>query len=460
MAGLRSPGLLESYHLVRHGLGIDTCILSAAKYVHPDPDRYSLSQQLLFPALRSIIPQHPILCVRASDERVSPIHFIRLDTIDLSEIVRYVDQSFQHLEEVIEFELAKPFDTTRDVPLWRITVLNDNTIIFAYHHGIGDGMSSLAFHRTLLRALRAQNQTLDSFIQKVFVPKDITLVGASDQLTDVSPSWAEVIRAVLGLFIPPSWTSAAKSWTANDVPAQIPPLQAHARIIQVAARDAQRLLEVCRTHNATITSALHSLMISSLSNILQNSSYLPLITNKSTLSSSIPVSLRFQTGVSKDAVCNHPSMIFVTSPIQPQFSWSDASALATTLRTESRTCKSQLGLLRLLFGDYAGFFKGKLGKKRQATFELSNIGRFELDDHDNDNEQRGPSWEIQDLVFAQCDVVVSAAIKVNVASAPSGNMAICVTWGDCAVDSQLVDMFIEKLKHQISDLVEGSVPEY
>ncbi|KAF5374355.1 hypothetical protein D9758_004733 [Tetrapyrgos nigripes] len=460
MAELRSPGLLESYHLVSHGLGMDSCVLSAAKYVHPDPDIFSLCQQLLFPALHSIIPQHPILCVRASDARVSPIHFIRMDTIDLSKIVRYLDQSSQHLEEVIESELTKPFDTTRDVPLWRLTVLNDNTIIFAFHHGIGDGMSGLAFHRTLLRTLRAQNQKPDSFIQKVFVPKDITLVGASDQLTDVSSSWSQVIRAVLDLFIPSPWTSAAKSWTGNDVPVQIPPLQAHARIIQVAARDAQRLLDVCRAHEATITSALHSLMISSLSNILQNSSYLPLVTNKSTLFSGIPVSLRFQTGVSKDAICNHLSMIFVTSPIQPQFSWSEASALATTLRTKSRTCKSEVGLLRFLFGNYAGFLKGNLGKKRQTTLELSNIGRFELDDHEDDNEKRGPSWEIQDLVFAHCNVTMGAAIKLNVASAPSGNMAICVTWGDCTVDSQLVDMFIERLKHQISDLVEGSVPEY
>ncbi|KAF5355358.1 hypothetical protein D9758_006113 [Tetrapyrgos nigripes] len=430
MPEIRSPGLLERFHIVRHALGIDSCVLSAAKYTHSE--NLSFSQQVLFPAIRSLITQHPALGIRLSKDTIADqTHFVRLDSFDLSEVIHYVNQSYQELEEVFESEFVKPFDTTRDLPLWRLTVLKDNTIVFAFHHGIGDGLSSVAFHRTLLRVLREQKQGPDSFVEKAFVPENLKLVGASDQLTDISPSWLEVIRAILGLFIPPSWTSASRAWTGHDVPAEIPSLQAYARIVQLPAMDAHRLATLCRTHKATITSALHFIITSSLSKTLQNPTYRSLITNKTTISSGIPVSLRPLTGASKDAICDHPS--------------------ASTLRTQSKTCKSQIGLLKFLGGNYTGFFQGKLGKKRQTGVELSNLGRFELEE-----EGDGTGWEIQDIVFAQCDAVVGAAIKVNVASAPSGNMAICVTWGDSAVDHGLVDAFIAEMRLQISEILNGA----
>jgi len=170
----------------------------------------------------------------------------------------------------------------------------------------------------------------------------------------------------------------------------------------------------------------------------------------------IPVSLRSQTGASRDAICDHPSGVPLNTLITPTFSWKDASALASTLKSHSQSqfqeCRSQIGLLKFLGGKYVAFFQGKLGKKRQCGLELSNIGRFELDEAEKPGN--GKAWQIEDLVFAQCDPVVGAAIKVNVASAPNGNMSVVVTWSDSAVDSGLVEAFIAKFKAQIDGFLE------
>ncbi|THU92734.1 hypothetical protein K435DRAFT_725967, partial [Dendrothele bispora CBS 962.96] len=449
---VRPAALIENYHVTRHFLGLDSCLVSAARYNHPE--KLSLSRDVLFSAVRSLVRKHAALCVCLADEGTPEPKFVRLESIDLSEVVRFVDQSSQELEKIIESEFLKPFDTTKT--LWRLTILNGNTVLFVYHHCMGDGMSSTAFHRTLFRALNEEQPTgPDSFVEKVFTPGDTALVDPIEHLTDVTPPWLTVIREVLKLFIPPSWTSAARSWTGNDVPSfeSLPsPLKTHARAIRFSAKDVATLTSLCRSHNATITSALYFLITTSLSHTIQNPPYL---TEKSNICASIPVSLRPQTGASKDAICDHPSSVTLYTPINATFSWKDATSLASTLRAHSqsqfREPRTQIGLLKFLYGKYEAFFKGKLDRKRDAALELSNVGRFELDEPN----EPGSGWQIEDVAFAQCNAVVGPAITANVASAPGGNMTLVFTWGDSAVESGLVDAFITKFKDQASEILES-----
>jgi len=110
------------------------------------------------------------------------------------------------------------FDTNAALPLWRLTVLADNTVIFFWHHCIGDGTSGLAFHRALLAALNADN-TIYKGRETVDIPSTSSIVPAIDSLINVRPSIAQFCRAIFDILFPPSWTRGRSAWTGNPVTA-------------------------------------------------------------------------------------------------------------------------------------------------------------------------------------------------------------------------------------------------
>ena len=111
------------------------------------------------------------------------------------------------------------------------------------------------------------------------------------------------------------------------------------------------------------------------------------------------------------------------SPItQTEFSWKEAAALASTLRSQVEKSKEKVGVVKFLFGNYNSFFKAMRGKKRRAGFELSNLGRgfWKVEPEDK--------WKTEKMAFALCDPVGGAAIKLGVVGGPEGGVCVSVTW--------------------------------
>ncbi|KAJ6620574.1 alcohol acetyltransferase [Mycena sp. CBHHK59/15] len=432
---LRSVGLFERYHTTLHFLGFDSCVVASAKY--SAQDQSILTKDVLFPALRKVIETHPALGVRLEgDLATSAAFFVRLASIDLSHVVEFSDTD--DLQAAFEGQLMRPFDTNADLPLWRVEVLTDNTVIFALHHCIGDGMSSVVFHATLFQGLQDVDSPDGS--TSVLIPNTVQLVPPIEAVTSVRPSLRKFFSALYNLFAPVSWRKANFAWTGRPVP-NIASLQTHVRLMKFNAPDVAAFSGACRTHRATLSSALYVLAVSVLSRMIANDP-----ARYKTISADVAISLRGVAGARADVMCDYASIHHTYPSVDPNFTWAAAARYAGELREQKSKARETVGLLRFLFGNYVGYMTGKLGKKRAVGVVLSNLGRFDVPTVEG-------KWRIENTVFAQCDVVLGAALKLNVVGDPTGAVNIALTWGEPGIDTEFVESFISQFQDAFRGLL-------
>jgi Alcohol acetyltransferase len=432
-------GLLEKYHIVRHYVGHDSCVIVAAKYA---ADSQSLDKAALYPALAKLIQTHAALGVYLQDESTRNPAYARLEVVNLDKVVTFVDDD--DLAPVMEREFLRPFDTMEMVPLWRLRVLKDNIVIFAYHHAIGDGKSGVAFHNTLLSALNNPPSSSGQDPSADIPVPPIQLVAPIEDLLDLSVSGSTAIRELLTLFSPTSWTKGFSAWTGNPV-AKFPHLRTNCRIFYFSAEDSSQFLTICRHHKATLTSAFHVLAFSIIARLVSNDkSCSP---HLKTIASSITISLRELANTLPNVMCDHVSNYTMFSPItQADFSWTMAAILASTLRSQVEKSTEQIGTIRLLFGNYLAFLKGMRGKKRRDGLELSNIGKVSVNTGPEDK------WKIGNVVFSHAEIG-GAAIKLSVVGMPEGGIGVSVTWADGDVADSFVESFISEFKKGYYELI-------
>ncbi|KAJ7771480.1 alcohol acetyltransferase [Mycena metata] len=432
---LRKLGLLEKYHATRTFLGMDACIVTSARYANLG--NIILTEEVLFPALGTLIKMHAPLgvCFEGKADSVD-VAFARLPTVELSRIVEFSET--RDLQEATERQLCRRFEDTRhDLPLWRLEVLPDNTLILALHHAIADGLSTAAFHCSLLRALR--NSSSSSFSSSVVVP-DLPLLPPIEDLTDTSLSLSTVFNTIYEAIAPRWFTKAHYAWSGHTVPTVIK-LQAHVRLVQVDPLDAQRFANACRTHGATVTSALYTLAVCVLSRLLatNNASY-------KTLSVGTPISLRgaaTPTPTPSSALCNHTSNYHTYPPLNTEFSWSDAARFAVELSAQRLKSREAYGLMALASNYYTSIMRGELGKKRRFGLILSNLGRIEVDSTEEE-EAKGSNaeWSMSNMSFVHNDTFAGPALGLNILGGPAGGINICVKWGEESLDGAFVDAFV------------------
>ncbi|KAF5383777.1 hypothetical protein D9615_003564 [Tricholomella constricta] len=436
---VRPAGLLERYHIVRHSVGLDSCVLNAAQYIHPENHR--LEKGALFQALRKVVQLHPALGIRLARELSPNPSFERLQIVDLAEIVEFSDSC--GLKATIEAQLLRPFNTASALPLWRVVVMKDDTICFAWHHCIGDGMSGLAFHRTLQASLE-EGEDHTPAANYTVLPSRNTFTPAIEEMTSLTPSWGKVVLEIFELFAPTAWTRGASAWTGNPVKTDIS-LTTRVLLIEFAPDEVSALLNICRSHKATLTSAFQTMAISVLSSLIPAEKH-------KTISSYVPISLRGIAGTPSDVFCDHVSTLHSYPRINATFSWVEAAQYASRLRSYTPQSVEEIGMIRFLFGKYASFFKGKLGKKRQGGIEISNVGRFEA----KSSLEAGPTWSIGRMVFAQCDAVLGAALKLNVVGDSLGGVTVAVTWGAGAIPDSFAEEFTSRFKVGIDRLLKAT----
>ncbi|KAJ7739816.1 hypothetical protein B0H16DRAFT_1890906 [Mycena metata] len=340
------------------------CVVVSARYL--SADGASLNKAHLFPALRKVVVTHRALSVKIQDENSKQSAFINLETIDLSLLAQFSDHD--DLETAIKAQLSRRFDTDSELPLLRVEVLRDGTVILAYHHAIGDGLSGVAFHQSLLAALQNSIAGDDSFL--VAVPQSLSLLPPIEAVTNVRPSILKVIK---------------------NVP-QTPEIKPGVKLISFTREEMASFAATCRSHDATLTSAFYVLTVATLSRLVSAPQY-------KTLSAFVAISLRTAAAAPADALCNYVAGHHTHPAVHPAFQWPAAAHYAAELQRQKHAVREEVGMLYLLFGNVAPFFRGMLGKKRGGTFDISNAGRVPSGTH------AGP-WRMERMVFVQSNLVV------------------------------------------------------
>ena len=384
------------------------------------------------------------LGVRVVGEASQVPLFVRLKSIDLAEVVAFSDDD--NLQSTFEDQLQRQFSTAALLPLWRVVALKNNMVCFAWHHCIGDGLSGMAFHRALLVSLRETILTDSDNGTVVRLPSTTPFMPVLDTAMNISPSWRTFVRELYNHFAPTSWTRGGSAWTGNAVSVDVN-LKTHVRIMDFPPQDVTAFLTLCRSNNASLTGAIYTLAVSVLSRVIMS---LPNVRERA-ISFYIPISLRGVAGIPQDVFCNCVSTMHFYPPFQSDFSWTEASKFTAVLRSSPKSGE-QVGMLKYLYGDYIGYFQGKLGHNREGSLELSNLGPF------GGVAPGDGEWSIGKTAFAQCDSVVGSALKMNVTGNPLGGIAITVTWGVGSVDEPVAESFVAGLQRDFMELLIWYVP--
>lgn len=430
----------------------------------------SLDRHTLFTALTHVIHNERALSTQIQGDDTRTPTFVRLDTVDLSRVVEYRNDDSSVLNSIMESCWLRGFETASPDPLWRLVVLLDNTVIFAYHHAIGDGQSGLAFHRSLLSALNHPVELPPATSDIVSVPPTLTLLPPVEEVVKTSVSLPTWCRQIFGLLAPRRLTAGHFAWTGNNV-STTRVSGNNIRIWEILPEEATLILQVCREHKSTLTSFLHTVSVMVISYLL--ASKCPSEYRCKTVSTSIPISLRRFTNASADAMCDHVSTYHTYSPLvkfEPiskgkrpwtnGFSWEASSKVATELRKKIETSPEIIGLFKFLYGRYQEFLEGQLGKKRSNGVVISNTGVFPLPEETRSSESfaTGTEWRIDNVIWGQADATLGAAIKVNVVGSPSGSIGIAFTWGDGAVNTEFAEAFVEEFQDAVKVIISKGKP--
>ncbi|EEQ32965.1 Alcohol acetyltransferase [Microsporum canis] len=459
---LRAVGCLERYSTARNPQRFYTNVAVTASYELPSSCELPL-RDCIYSALETLIGQHPVLSAIPLEEESKEPYFARLPEISLDQCVSFRERSGREADAEADAELDQMLNVQHNVsfaaplPYWRLSVLTGPrdgrrfTAAYVWHHAIGDGSSGKAFHRTFLQALRG--------VCSASSPADVKSVVPSPK-TPLLPNLEQVYPMPLSIFFILAVLFRAKIWK----PARDPglwtgskttlPLENQIRHLVVSQRDTAAFRGLCRENKTTVTAALQTVLAKALfahlpeqytrlccEGAISNRRWL---TDDSITDDSLGVWVQeFQEAYCRDSVS------------EAGF-WDDARRSKQNLdRILALRGKNCITSMLKYVGDYKNeLFLPKLGKEREKSFEVSNIGVYKpaSPSSTTDDAEKGP--RIDRMVFTQSSNVFGSAISTSVITGPDGCLVLGFSWQKGVVDAALVAAFIASVKQELASFGE------
>ncbi|KAF3215228.1 hypothetical protein TWF679_004470 [Orbilia oligospora] len=501
-AVLRQAGLLEKFHIIRSSISFYNNVIVSASYSSPNP----LSPDRLIRALHTVLSAHPSLSVgiQLSEEPTGTPSFIRLPSINFNKSEKFIiwessSTSPGHAKEYKDLLCRlhnTPFanEDLTTLPLWRIGVLKrsyntptaydsetnsegrvDYEIAFSVHHAIADGLSCAAFHYSLVNALNSVDETIGSGVNwDIYTPpKDLKLLPSMDEVLDfgMGLKTAGKVAGFVGKSILPSFMHKT-FWAAGKVPEKLSPTKID--VLTFEPYVLENLIKTLRAKKVSLTAFLTYAVANSLFSIMK-------IWEKDEFAKikyvkvSVPMSYRKNAGWDNTVMSDFVGAINwdIAKFKSLEGEVSGMRKLTAELKKESTVTRdSEVGLIALV-GDLAGFFKGQVGKDRELTFEVSNLGvldpgkigdpkkKKQEKEQENKQEKEGgegsktatkesEGWRIEEALFSQSASVTGPAFSVNAVTV-NGSMRIVVQWMEGVFKDEVMEALVKSLNSSLPD---------
>ena len=454
---LRPLGMLEKLYTARQVLNIYNSVIVTASYtIRSNLDDKSLCV-ILCTAITRLIHRHPSLCCYFEGEETPEPKFRRLKTILIEDVLQICNRNrpsnlAAQLQEI--HDLRWPVDAK---PLWRLVVMREPPatdgasigsqlhIAFVYHHVIGDGLSGCAFHRCLSENLGDIERPIpisQEAPQTIAIPISATLIEPVEKSTSLPLSWRFLLIQIVKEYAP-SWLVGAPSTNWAGKPAQTLdkcPFRSRVRIVTLAPDRVQDLVQESKNHSVTLTCLLTAVIVSALANsfpaarrFIGNTPYTLRRITGTSMDEMVNETSGFETEYSTDMLDNIRKASTISERIESL--WNTARSFHTEMQAELARCPHDnlIGLLPYVT-DYVKFYRKKIGKPREVTFELSNLGAFE--------RPRGSlpkDWTLETMTFTQGAQPVGPAFTVNSVSVGGGALTIAITWQESVVGEDVVE---------------------
>ncbi|KAJ5471167.1 hypothetical protein N7530_008524 [Penicillium desertorum] len=448
---LASPN--ERRTISREDVGYYNALVIAAVYEIANEDIDANSAQSYLAPLRHCIGKYPYLSVVVKDKHTEKPAYEAVSSIDLHDHVSIIhdDQASSNdetamIQKILPAILDRPWPA--DIPPWRIVVLplaspQGSTvtrcfIAFAFSHALGDGMVGVAFHRTFLDAWRQTTGVEKASF--LVTPPNQTLPAPFDTPERLPISWKYLLEPLIAVYLPKfvanilglrasASTLDAGTWIGS--PMFFDPgaaLQSRVRLLEIEAPLVQKAVQTSRSHDAKLTATVHQMIVRALSRAIPN----PDVTN---FVSGTPVDMRASIGAPgltwglfvSGHYEVHPRVPNVTEPAlseplsEPM--WAAASSMTKSLAACGARLQDQaIGLLRYV-PSIRNWTLGKIGQKRDSSYELSNLLAF-----DNMGDGADQKCRVVKMVFSQPGNVTSAPLVFNIISVKGGSLMCTVSW--------------------------------
>jgi hypothetical protein len=435
------------------------------------------SSRFFYRAAKSCIEKHPTLSYVVRDTQTDASFFERVSTIDLEkhifileadDDINLVANEKQNFNDLARIETIMPAIADQrwsmDTPPWRLTILPlqaqevEGTtctrcfIVFSFSHALGDAISAVAFHRTFreefYRNEKADHSLLTTPVADFPAPFD------TPQTLPIS--WSFLFRPLIAVLLPKfvanilglrSTASTLKpdTWTSTNMFFDQERFHTCLKLVELQRSEVEALLQVARQKGTKLTAMVHQSLVRALSKELPRS-------EGGSFVSGTAVNMRRAVGRSNDEMGLFVNAWYefherddTWSKPWTEQTWENAHVLTEHLAKCAVTLQDQaVGLLR-----YAPSIKkwtaAKIGQARDSSFEVSNLGAFDLADEKAQASKN--SCKITKMVFSHSANVTSSPFTLSIVSVKGGSMVISITWqpGALGVPSDLEQPFIDRL---------------
>jgi hypothetical protein len=429
---------MEKYSTIRSHLGIYLNVCLTAKYRRSHQRDASPLRPDLYAALASVVSHHPALALVPVDMHTNEPRFHRLSHIDLDRAVTFCryDDGEVELDALLTTQHNLPFqedEQETNLPFWRLIVVESTSertcfhVIFCFHRAIGDTKSAVVFHQDLEKALcmgRESNSPAPTIIPTSTAPLPPILESVFP-LPVPSPA---KLQSFLKPAAPPAdlWSGREQFWPAQT--------RFVSRIF--SPETTAGLRRVCQREQTSITAALMSLAAATLFRILP--------TEYTVLQGDCAISLRRYVD---DAIVSDSDMgcwVGTCSHVYRRGEsslWEGGRDTKDTIQAAIARGTEDMPVACLDFVlDMLAWFQDKMGRKRWAAFEMSNVGTVSSIATRKDH---GTAYGMETVLFSQSASGCAGAIKISVATGRDGRLAVGFTWQLHVVENSTVTEFID-----------------
>jgi len=423
-----------------------------ATYIIPSKLEDETLYSIFHTAIVGLVTRHPALCCYVEAEATSDPKFRRLERFNLKDVVQIQDLGEQ---ESLEQKLQDIHDQrwpSENKPLWKLVIMRELQrasigsrlhIALVYSHAIGDGLSGLAFHRTLLQELIKApqlNQQAKDHLKAIDIPVDTKMIEPVEKLTPLPLSKLFLIKQVANEYLP-RWLIGGPPpiWAGLPIQNLVEcPYRSRIRIVYIESAELNWLLEESRKHGVTLTSLLTAAIVFALALA---------VVDASSFIGDTPYTLRRVTGTSMEEMVNETSTLQTTyatklldrirnapnSTEHVEGFWDTAQFFHAQMQDEIARCPKDnlVGLLPYLL-NHVQYYQKKFGRARETSWELSNVGVFKT-------TALPKGWKLERMIFSQGAQPVGAAFSINSVSVSGGPLNITITWQDSVVEERVID---------------------
>lgn len=423
-----------------------------------------------------MVAEHTILSAIPVDEHTQEPYFVRLPEIDLGKCVVFQERQSPipspdgerdvELDELLSKQHSMTYEAPN--PFWRLCILTSSpqarvfTAAFFFHHALGDGGSGMAFHRSLHRALNnAISGLQDGAVNVTIVSPSTPLLPSLESLHPLPVTTWHLLKVI---FKEKIWGSSPDPglWTGGNC--KVPLGQPRIRHLAFSAASTTEFKNLCRKNDASITTALQTLLAGAIF------SHLP--ARYTTLTCTVPLSARRllpqDAGITDDAIgvwYQDMSETYTRGNFKQHqgtsidvLPWSEAQRSRRSVEKALALNGANAGvnLLRFVNNFQQELFLSKVGKDRGQSLEVSNLGLFKTA-HSSKRDGDGNEVKIGRMIFTQSSGVTASAIQVSVITGTDGCLVLGVSWQQGVVDDELVEKVLDSVEAEVHRLTNGAV---